>query len=69
MSVEQSVEYELAVLGENYPSVTSATTNPTWLDLGSNMGRSGGKPVTWSWVKKLVEYAIDHEETIQKTDA
>jgi hypothetical protein len=28
------------------PSATLFTTNPTWLDLGSNPGRSGGKPET-----------------------
>jgi hypothetical protein len=48
MSVEQSVEWELAweteVLGGNLPSATLPTTNPTWLDLGSNPGRHGGKP-------------------------
>jgi hypothetical protein len=25
-------------------SATSSTTNPTWPDLGSNLGRRGGKP-------------------------
>jgi hypothetical protein len=28
------------------PSATFSTTNPTWPDLGSNPGRSGGKPAT-----------------------
>jgi hypothetical protein len=28
------------------PSVTFSTTNPTWLDPGSNPGRRGGKPAT-----------------------
>jgi hypothetical protein len=44
-SVEQSVEW----LVENqkysektYPSVALSTTNPTWLDAGSNQGRLGG---------------------------
>jgi hypothetical protein len=50
MSVEQSVEWELAgeteVLGENCPNATLSTTNPTWPDLGSNQGRRGGKPAT-----------------------
>jgi hypothetical protein len=50
MSVEQSVEWELAgdteVLGGNLPSATLSTTNPTWPDLGSNQGRHGGKPET-----------------------
>jgi hypothetical protein len=49
MSVEQSMEWRLAweteVLGENLPSATLSTTNPTWLDQGSNAGRRGGKPV------------------------
>jgi hypothetical protein len=27
-------------------STTLSTTNPTWYDLGSNMGRRGGNPVT-----------------------
>jgi hypothetical protein len=47
MSVEQSVEWELAeeteVVGENFLSVSLSTTNPTWPDLGSNPGRRGGK--------------------------
>jgi hypothetical protein len=50
MSVEQSVEWKLvgetAVPGENLPSATSSTTNPTWPNLGSNPGRRGGKPAT-----------------------
>jgi hypothetical protein len=50
MSVEQSMEWELAGetegLGENLPSATSFTTNPTWPGLGSNLGRRGGKPAT-----------------------
>jgi hypothetical protein len=28
------------------PSATLSTTNPTWPDLGSKSGRSGGKPAT-----------------------
>jgi hypothetical protein len=28
------------------PSATLSTTNPTWLDPGSNPGRRGGKPAT-----------------------
>jgi hypothetical protein len=47
MNMEQSVEWGLAgeneVLGENLPSATLSTTNPTWPDLGSNPGRCGGK--------------------------
>jgi hypothetical protein len=43
MSVEQSVEWELAeeteVLGENFPNATISTINPTWPD-------RGGKPAT-----------------------
>jgi hypothetical protein len=31
---------------KTYPSATSSTTNLTWPDLGSNLGRRGGKPVT-----------------------
>jgi hypothetical protein len=50
MSVEQSLEWELAgeteILGENLPSVTLFTTNPTWPDLGSIPGRNDGKPET-----------------------
>jgi hypothetical protein len=50
MIVEQSVEYELAgeteVLGENCPSATLSTTNPTWTDQGSKPGRRDGKPAT-----------------------
>jgi hypothetical protein len=40
MSVEESVEWELAgetdVLEENCPSATLSTTNPAWRDPGSN---------------------------------
>jgi hypothetical protein len=50
MNVEQSVESELAgeteVLGENCPSATLSTTNPTWPDLGSNSARRGRKRAT-----------------------
>jgi hypothetical protein len=31
---------------ETCPSANLSTTNPTWPDLGSNLGRSGGKPAT-----------------------
>jgi hypothetical protein len=31
---------------EPRPSTTLSTTNPTWLDPGSNPGRRGGKPAT-----------------------
>jgi hypothetical protein len=48
--VEQLVEWRLAgeteVLGENLPSATLSTTNPTWPDPGSKPGRHGGKPAT-----------------------
>jgi hypothetical protein len=48
MSLEQSVEWELAgeteVLGKNLPYASWSTTNPTWPDLGSNPGRRSGKP-------------------------
>jgi hypothetical protein len=33
-------------LGKTCPSAALSTTNPTWLDLGSNRGRRGGKPTT-----------------------
>jgi hypothetical protein len=50
MIIEHFVEWELAgeteVLEENVPSVTLPTTNPTWLDLESNLGRRGWKPAT-----------------------
>jgi hypothetical protein len=50
MIMEQSVECgsagETEVLGENCPSATLSTTNPTWPDLGSNQGRRGGKTAT-----------------------
>jgi hypothetical protein len=48
--VEQLVEWRLVgeteVLGENLPSATLSTTNPTWPDPSSNPGRRGGKPAT-----------------------
>jgi hypothetical protein len=31
---------------KTYPSTTLSTTNPTWLELGLNPGRCGGKPAT-----------------------
>jgi hypothetical protein len=34
------------VLGENLPQRHSSTTNPTWLNLGLNPDRRGGKPAT-----------------------
>jgi hypothetical protein len=50
MMMENLVEWRLAgeteVLGENLPSATLSTTNPTWPDPGSNPGRRGGKPAT-----------------------
>jgi hypothetical protein len=50
MSVEQSVEWDLAretdVLGENMPSDTLSATNPAWPYLGSKQDRRGGKPET-----------------------
>jgi hypothetical protein len=30
--------------GKNCPSATLSTTNPTWTDLGSNLGPCGGTP-------------------------
>jgi hypothetical protein len=42
MSVGQSLE--LLVLGETCNTATLSTTNPIWLEPGSNPGRSGGKP-------------------------
>jgi hypothetical protein len=48
--VEKLVVWRLAgeteVLGENLPSATLSTINPTWLDPGLNPGRRGGKPAT-----------------------
>jgi hypothetical protein len=52
MSVEQSVEWELAgeaeVLGETLPQRHSVhyQSHQTWRDLGSNPGRRGEKPAT-----------------------
>jgi hypothetical protein len=45
MIVAQSMEWELT--GEKTcHSATLSTTNPTWIDLGSNTGHLGGKPAT-----------------------
>jgi hypothetical protein len=45
--VEKLMKWRLAgeneVLGEYLPSATSSTTNPTWVDPGSNPGRRGEK--------------------------
>jgi hypothetical protein len=47
MSVEQSVEWEMAgeteALGEN---LHLSDTNPTWTDQGSIPSRCGGEPTT-----------------------
>jgi hypothetical protein len=37
---------ETEVLGENLPSATLSTTNPTWIDPGANPGLSGERPAT-----------------------
>jgi hypothetical protein len=50
MSVEQSVEWELAgkpnYSEKTYYSATLSTTNPTWTDLVSDPGRWDGKTPT-----------------------
>jgi hypothetical protein len=47
---EQLVEWELAgklkYSEKTCPSATLSTTNPTWADLGLNLGRRGWKPAT-----------------------
>jgi hypothetical protein len=37
---------ETKVLGENLPSDTLSTTNPTWIDPGANPGLRGERPAT-----------------------
>jgi hypothetical protein len=37
---------ETEVLGENLPSATLSTTNPTWIDPGANPGLLGERPTT-----------------------
>jgi hypothetical protein len=37
---------ETEVLGENLPSATLSTTNPTWVDPGANPGLRGERPAT-----------------------
>jgi hypothetical protein len=37
---------ETEVLGENLPSATLFTTNPTWIDPEANPGLRGERPVT-----------------------
>jgi hypothetical protein len=37
---------ETEVLGEKLPSATLSTTNPTWIDPGSNPGLRGERPAT-----------------------
>jgi hypothetical protein len=37
---------ETVVLGENLPSATLSTTNPTWIDPGANPGLRGKRPAT-----------------------
>jgi hypothetical protein len=44
--VERYFAGETEVLGENLPSATLSTTNPTWIDPGANPGFRGERPVT-----------------------
>jgi hypothetical protein len=37
---------ETEELGENLPSATLSTTNPTWIDPGTNPGLRGERPAT-----------------------
>jgi hypothetical protein len=37
---------ETEVLGENLPSATLSTTNPTWIDPGANPGLRGERSAT-----------------------
>jgi hypothetical protein len=37
---------ETEVLGENLPSATLSTTNPTWIEPGANPGLHGERPAT-----------------------
>jgi hypothetical protein len=37
---------ETEVLGENLPSATLSTTNPTWIDPAANPGLRGERPAT-----------------------
>jgi hypothetical protein len=37
---------ETEVLGENLPSATLSTTNPTWIDPGANPDLRGERPAT-----------------------
>jgi hypothetical protein len=37
---------ETEVLGENLPSATLSTTNPTWIDPDANTGLRGERPAT-----------------------
>jgi hypothetical protein len=50
MNMEQWWNYifagETEVLGENLPSATLSTTNPTWIDPGANPGLRGERPPT-----------------------
>jgi hypothetical protein len=39
-------ETEVGLLGENLPSATLSTTNPTWIDPGANPGLRGERPAT-----------------------
>jgi hypothetical protein len=37
---------ETEVFGENLPSATLSTINPTWIEPGANPGLRGERPVT-----------------------
>jgi hypothetical protein len=48
---------ETKVLGENLPSATLSTTNPTWIDPGANPGLRGERPAT-NRLSPICVYAV-----------
>jgi hypothetical protein len=48
------------------PSVILSTTDSTWLDLGSNPGCGGGKPVTNRLSYGTANYVDKHRSTISR---
>jgi hypothetical protein len=58
---------ETEVLGENLPSATLSTTNPTWIDPGANPGLRGERPATnrlshGTALPKLLMVVISHDD-------
>jgi hypothetical protein len=52
---------ETEELGENLPSATLSTTNPTWIDPGANPGLRGERPATNRLSHGTADYSIQNQ--------